>query len=155
MLIFAAVLHQAKVMDSYRQKGEAPSKFRLQNVRSTAAQSCLYVGAFLVTALPLSIARMFQAKYNCTSEFYPLSVATVTFFPLQGFLNCLIYMRPRYINYRQNNPNSSIVSLLWKSIKRTIGRDNAFLEDSDYRLGLVIDEGSDETLSCGPSSSVM
>jgi hypothetical protein len=53
-------------------------------LRAVAVQACLYIGAFLLTAIFPSLVRMFQAKWNCTSTFYPLTIMTVTFFPLQG-----------------------------------------------------------------------
>jgi len=34
------------------------------------------------------------------------------FFPLQGFFNALVYFRPRYLRYRQENPEVNMCSLL-------------------------------------------
>lgn len=94
-----AVYQQSKKMDRYRQEGESTNSWR--RMRSVTVQSSLYILAFVVTALPVSVARIMQAKYNCTSTFFPLSLTTVTFFPLQGFWNALIYIRPRYLRYKE------------------------------------------------------
>lgn len=84
-----------------------------KNISRVATQASLYVGAFFLTAIFPSIVRMFQAKWNCTSEFYPLSILTVTFYPLQGFWNFFIYVRPRYLKYRKDHPRrGSIYSAL-------------------------------------------
>ena len=37
-----------------------------------------------------------------------LTVALVTMLPLQGFFNALVYLRPRYLKYIRQNPDSSI-----------------------------------------------
>ncbi|CAB9502251.1 expressed unknown protein [Seminavis robusta] len=94
-----AVYQQSTKMDRYRQAGEAPNKARWDRVQSVAIQSSLYILACILTALPVSIARILQAKYNCTSTYFPLSMTTVLFFPTQGLWNALIYFRPRVGKY--------------------------------------------------------
>lgn len=38
------------------------------------------------------------------------------FFPLQGFFNCLVYLRPRYLRSRSRNPDASFRHLIWLTL---------------------------------------
>jgi hypothetical protein len=55
-------------------------------------EAFMYVGAFFLTWIFGTITRMIQAINGKTH--YPLVVLMAFFFPLQGFFNFLIYMRP-------------------------------------------------------------
>ena len=67
--------------------------------RRFATQAGLYAGAyFLVYFFPLVLFHVEKA----TGKFYwPLLLLGVIFLPLQGAFNTLIYLRPRYLNYRE------------------------------------------------------
>ena len=75
----------------------------LRHIRNVAKQSVMYVGAFFLTALFPSLVRMLQAKWNCTTTYFPLSLMTATFMPLQGFWNFLIYIQPKYQSWRRRS----------------------------------------------------
>lgn len=77
-MVFCTVRNQARRMDRYNPSGAKQSTPN-KNVRRVAIQASLYVGAFYLTIIFPSIVRMTQARWNCTSEFYPLSILTVTF----------------------------------------------------------------------------
>jgi len=68
--------------------------------RKFAVQASFYVAAFFVTW----IFPMVQFAYIQTSDgtlLFPLLALTVIFAPLQGFFDALIYIRPRYIRYKE------------------------------------------------------
>ena len=38
------------------------------------------------------------------------------FFPLQGFFNCIVYLRPRYLRSKSRNPDATFKRLLWLTL---------------------------------------
>lgn len=82
---------QFQRMRAYLHSGDSLS---IANQRRVTLQAMLFIGSFLLTALPLTVARMLQATYNCTVEYFALSLAIAIFYPLQGFWNALIYFKP-------------------------------------------------------------
>jgi hypothetical protein len=140
-MVFLTIWRQDRVMQRWnptnkfsndkRAGGSRGSKL----VQAVAVQSTLYIGAFLLTAIFPSLVRMFQAKWNCTATFYPLTILTVTFFPLQGFWNFLIYMRPRFATARKEHPQWSFLHAVRYTLGRTLGCSLPS-DDKDYKLGL-------------------
>ena len=49
------------------------------------------------------------------------------FFPLQGFFNAIIYLRPRYLKHKQANPKSSFFAICWSVLKT---KDNLETRDN-------------------------
>ena len=39
-----------------------------------------------------------------------------TFFPLQGFFNCIVYIRPKYLRSKSRNPDATFKRLLWLTL---------------------------------------
>jgi hypothetical protein len=50
---------------------------------------------------------MVLARRGAEPPFYAISVACYFFLPLQGFVNFLVYTRPRYLNWRKRHPGQS------------------------------------------------
>mmetsp|Transcript_34268 Transcript_34268/g.83123 ORF Transcript_34268/g.83123 Transcript_34268/m.83123 type:complete len:429 (+) Transcript_34268:93-1379(+) len=72
-------------------------KYKLS--RRFGSQAGFYILAFFLTWIFPMI--MFVVAEVTGYLLYPLLVATVVFNPMQGFFNCLIYIRPRYIRNRE------------------------------------------------------
>lgn len=125
------------------------------NTKKVATQAVLYIFAFYVTALFATIVRVFQA-FSTNVPFWAIMCMTI-FYPAQGFLNAMIYIRPRYLRYRQKHPEWS----LWKtgcatlrrairgpnlsaskrgSTQNTSGHDAVDITDDDYKLGTLLEE---------------
>lgn len=66
----------------------------MEQTKEIAAQSLLYVGAFYVTWLWPTTARIVQLC-NTTIPDWLVTLAGC-FIPIQGFFNALVYFRPRY-----------------------------------------------------------
>lgn len=47
---------------------------------------------------------------------FVLQVLMAIFFPLQGFFNCLVYLRPRYLRSKSRNPNASARRIIYLSL---------------------------------------
>ena len=82
--------------------------------RETMIQASCYVGAFSVTYIPL-MAGMVLALLRI----YPHVVIVIgTFcYPLGGFLNILVYTRPKVASIRRSHPECSRFRGLWMVIK--------------------------------------
>lgn len=75
------------------------AKKKVSKSKMVAMQAMYYVGAFYLTFLFATLNRMVQLIWDHDS--FALLLLHAIFFPLQGFWNYLIYIRPRYIKYRQ------------------------------------------------------
>ena len=60
------------------------------------------------------ITRIYQTTTGKDS--FTLLVLMATFFPLQGFFNCLIYLRPRYLKCKSRNPDAPVRRLMLLSL---------------------------------------
>jgi hypothetical protein len=140
-MVFLTIWRQDRVM----QRWNSTKRFSITKsdggyrgsklVQAVAVQTTLYIGAFLLTAIFPSLVYMFQAKWNCTDTYYPLTILTVTFFPLQGFWNFLIYMRPRFATARKEHSEWSFLHAVRYTLGRTLGYSIPS-DDKDYKLGL-------------------
>ena len=60
------------------------------------------------------ITRIYQVTTGQNS--FILLVLMAIFFPLQGFFNCLVYLRPRYLRSRSRNPDATFRHLIWLTL---------------------------------------
>jgi len=74
--------------------------------KKVAIQAGLFVGALYLTWIFTTITRIYQITTGNNN--FVLLVLMATFFPLQGFFNCLIYLRPRYLRSRSRNPDAPV-----------------------------------------------
>jgi len=94
--------------------------------RKVAKQAMLFVSALYLTWAFTTLTRIFQIVQGTT--YFPLLVLMATFFPLQGFFNAFIYLRPRLIRARKRNPHLSRLQVFVKVV-RAAGKDG---DDTDY-----------------------
>ena len=76
-----------------------------KRLRQTRTQAGLYVLAFLLTYLLVGILRRIESSGSNDNDLFALAVVSTLFFPLQGFWNFFIYVRPRFIDLRAQYPN--------------------------------------------------
>jgi len=81
-----------------------------QHSQEVANQAMAYVGAFFLTWIFGTTARMMQlAKTNTNPRVNKsLLLLQTIFFPLQGFFNALVYLRPRYNQYCEAHKTEEI-----------------------------------------------
>lgn len=82
--------------------------------KKVAVQAALFVGALYLTWIFTTVARIYSIVHG-RNEFV-LLVLMATFFPLQGFFNCLIYLRPRYLRSKSRNRDATLRRLLWLTL---------------------------------------
>ena len=81
--------------------------------RNIAYQCIAFSAAFYITWTPATIARVYQFLGFKTSYSLMITMAIVT--PVQGFLNSLVYFRPRIVNYMANTYYASNFSRIFSS----------------------------------------
>ena len=93
----------SKALGAYQNWRGRKAQHRQENPRSMEVfhQALFYLGAFYMTHLFSTINRILQQTHG--ASFYPLIVLHSFFDPLQGFLNFLVYRRPRYLRHRKQN----------------------------------------------------
>jgi len=126
-----------------RLKRYAGSSFN--NLKQVAIQAMWYIVSFFLTTAFNSTTRIIQATTGKTH--FPIILLMVIFFPLQGWWNFLIYLRPRYAAYRKKNPEWSFASAIRQSFRRGLflccrknftDEENEEEEnDDDYLLGTI------------------
>ena len=104
-------------MDKYLTAGQERKRV---NTIKTAWQGLRYIGAFILAYITLYILTIYR---NLGTEVPPALVfAMLVLTSLLGVFNSFVYFRPRYITYRDNNPNDSWLICL----------ANVFNVDLDY-----------------------
>jgi len=84
---------------------------RASEKRAIVGQSLLYTGAFFITFFfPILIIFLNSKRY------YPLEALSEIFYPLQGFLNFILYTRSGVKRVKRTNPDKSCVGIFWEVI---------------------------------------
>ena len=79
-------------------------------------QCFLYVSAYFISYI-FAIAHQLAIKSG--KLIYPFWVLTQIFFPLQGFLNFMVFIRPRIMGYREADSELSFRQAFFKAILST------------------------------------
>lgn len=106
--VYAHVRNQEKRMEKYASNSlaEDSSKQMTQHKR-VKNQASMYVGAFLITWL---FPTLFQLVIVIAGKYpFPLLLLTATFVPIQGFLNLVVFLRPKFMRYKNANPGVNTV----------------------------------------------
>jgi hypothetical protein len=101
---------------------------QLQRLQLVSSQAFLYVGAFFICTIWSFALKILEISYNSEDEddLYALLLLQAWFFPLQGFLNVFIYIRPKYMKHRQEFPDES---RLW-AFRRSVHGEDEILPSS-------------------------
>ncbi len=84
--------------------------------KQTFQQASMYVGAYLsVYTLPLFMNFVWYRRG--LDHPLALSIVTHTIYPLQGFFNVMVYIRPNVISVRRKNPKISLFRVAWEVLK--------------------------------------
>ncbi len=82
--------------------------------RETMIQASCYVGAFCITYVPMMTGMLLMILRIYT---LPVTAIGIFCYPLGGFLNILVYTRPKVASIRRSNPECSRLRGLWLVIK--------------------------------------
>jgi hypothetical protein len=120
IMVYHKVLQQEKRMERYLvgdQLSRANRRTRRKTSRKVANQGLCYVGVFYLTWVWITIARLIEG-----SPPFAVAFLAVLFQPLQGFLNFLVYVRPRYLRYCDKNPDWSVMQLCVSTFCKTFNK---------------------------------
>ena len=107
------------------------SNSKKRNTKRVATQAMLYIVAYFLSASFATLTRVIQ-EYVDTVPFGVILCMTILY-PMQGFFNFLIYIRPRYLRYQQRHPDWSLGTAIGTAFKRALSGD------IDIHLGTTCD----------------
>lgn len=127
-------------------------------------QSLWYLGVFYITHVWSTTNRTIQLINN-GNTYYGLIVIHSFFDPLQGFLNYLVYQRPRYLRIRAASPHMNAWQSMYKALtlsryggaelsRRTITRDRSSLRRRATNTSSG-QEGLEQTAETTPQEEVL
>lgn len=96
-----SVYMQRRYSDFRNQNVSASADFRLAQ---TVTQALLYITAFVMSTIWSGVI-LILAQGKSTATYLSLTLLAQIFFPLQGFMNFFIFIRPRYMNLRRKHPD--------------------------------------------------
>jgi len=131
-----------------RKRSEKETK-KKSKTRKVADQAMLFVSALYLTWIFTTLTRIFQITQGKT--YYPLLVLMAIFFPLQGFFNASIYLRPRYLRIRAAQPDMKIRNVLYYTLKSRNEKDAIFSRKSRSGVGRSFDDESAASQNSGGS----
>ena len=103
--VYAHVRNQEKQMNKYA--GSIDRREQQSQHERVRTQAFMYVGAFLITWL---FPTLFQLVIVIGGKFpFPLLLLTATFVPIQGLLNLIVLMRPKFVRYKNKNPGTNTI----------------------------------------------
>jgi len=98
--------------------------------QETFVQSCLYVGGFLFTYLPVFIMRFIR-----TTTSFPCNMMVAFFVPLQGFWIFLTFIRPKFVALRNKNKRKPCLWILYAVVFSSLEEE----ERKKRRMSAVFD----------------
>jgi len=98
---------QSNKMRRYSQSTKQ-NKRRESEKKSTVRQAIFYSLAFFITFIFPAITLFYDP--------FPLVLMKSVFYPLQGFWNCLLYIRPNIIKKRELEPDTCLCEIIWMVI---------------------------------------
>jgi len=89
--------------------GRSQIQRRESEKRATIRQAIYYTGAFVITFL-------FPAARKFFPDFYLFAILKNVFYPLQGFWNFLLYIRPSVIKMKETEQDKCVCCIIWRVV---------------------------------------
>lgn len=122
--VYWTVRKQERVMERYRHRsiaGAPTDQDRVKKSRQIANQAAYYVGAFLVTWFFPTIFQLVLVISGSGEVNFGLLILTAFFVPIQGLLNLIVFMRPKYLRYVKNNPHQFFIFAWFRMMQAELG----------------------------------
>jgi hypothetical protein len=103
--LIATPIASSTITTSQQEQQQQQPKRELRRTNEVAAQAQLYIFALYLTWFFTTVTRCYQTF--STQKPYVLLLLMAIFFPLQGFWNCCIYVRPIWVQRRQERERNS------------------------------------------------
>merc|ERR1712080_759311 len=126
LAVYCSVVQTEKKTDKHSSSAEfgaAPASRKYS--RRVAKQGLWYLLPFYATWIfPVAT----EITEMATGNYYDPMVVLVSFFlPFQGALNFVVYMRPRYLKYKNQHPEWSAFGIIVRTLKRSL----CFIKDEE------------------------
>ena len=124
--------------------------------REAGTQSVLYCLAFLNSILWIVVTTVIGLTAPIKDQlngYYPLKLAGAFFYPLQGFFNFCIYLRPVYTRWKRAEPDKSWWWAFWKAATSHDKPPRLPRRRSRSNLLLAVQEKEDEGIGKSTHSS--
>ena len=132
VMLYLSARKVERANDRYRFEGNTSR----QHSRRVAVQGILYVWAFLIVELTwVSIIVLIALRLNTGVQYVRYTYFTSLVLPLQGFLNALVYLRPRYVDYLRTHPEKRLSNILRRLVGLPIRESR---EDTSRRKSSTI-----------------
>jgi hypothetical protein len=92
----------------------------LEHSKMVRNQAMWYLGAFYVAYIFPTIGGLVE-DFGGGTTYFVLNLLAVIFLPMQGFMNFIVYMRPRYHTFRKKNPDYSILQTAKDTLRSSLG----------------------------------
>lgn len=112
MLLMLSTVQYVVSVERKARKFQASTGTGTSYSRRVATQASCYLAVYFITWTPMVTVRLIQFAGGTTPQWLLLLAALFT--PFQGFLNCLVYFRPRYLNQRKNYPQMNCYNSICK-----------------------------------------
>jgi len=136
LAVYCSVAQTEKKNDRYSSAEFGRASASRKYSRRVAKQGLWYLLPFYATWIfPVAT----EITEMATGKYYDPMVVLVSFFlPFQGALNFLVYMRPRYLKYKNQHPEKSFFSIIGRTLKRSL----CCIKDEEDDDRLVTDVGN-------------
>ncbi len=119
---------ESKCQPTYSQdKTGKKRKKRKTKSRMVTEQALFYVLSFLITFIWSIIRRFYNLAPEVTTP-YVISMGNAFFDPLQGFVNFLVYIRPKLISYSDRHPEKTFIQCMQALIMHVEADNNVDLD---------------------------
>jgi hypothetical protein len=117
----------SKPRGTVRKSAPDQHKDQLRRLRLVSSQAFLFVANYALVATWGGLMAIAEQKADSKDEelsmlvkIYPIMVLNAIFAPLQGFLNLVVYIRPKYLKWRHEYPRET---RLWTVRRAIFGED--------------------------------
>lgn len=116
--VYYTVRRQERAME-VRQSVLTIDRNKLKKSKQIAVQAAYYVGAFYATWFFPTIFQLVLVTKG--KVFFALLFLTAFFIPIQGLLNLIVFVRPKYVRYVKNNPGQFFLLAWFRMLLAELG----------------------------------
>ena len=147
LMMFLKVLQRERSNDRFRFSLASASSHRRNLSNMMKNQGLWYSAAFLLAFLPNTVG-LFRRTDTAPNWWY----LNTSFFFLHsvGFINMIIYIRPRYVKFRRDYPDVGVISSLWHTFART----RPAAQDRDMTTILESSQSPPSVMMSAPATSM-
>ncbi|KAL7530997.1 hypothetical protein ACHAXR_003792 [Thalassiosira sp. AJA248-18] len=118
VVLYSTVHQQTERNRRYTTNAEMPASSR-RTRKQVSNQAFLYISAYYLVNLFPTIQLIIKSITG--GGYFAIYFLNGFFFPMQGIFNAIIYLRPRYLRYKQEQPSASFSSLLGQTLGKPLG----------------------------------